>query len=579
LLAVADVPDRDAIGHRDAAAAIRGAATLLVERAAEGTPVATALRDPTALLQAVEALLPDLTDPVARGAIRLRLGDDAEEPVDHLVVVGFSRGRWPTPAATTPLLGTLERQALRTLGGGLALLPLPEDLAVRNAEQARAVVSQAVRSLAVLTPARSESGAEAPPSLLLVDLLRRMDEPTLLAWRRTREVRLGSREAGAVWPLLGPELPVQATARHALRSAARAIGDRTVLGSRERAAVAKLVAADRAAPLAAPWLPFADYQVPVPLDVSAREFSPSQLEALVSCRYRYFARYVLGLSTLDLVRAPALSIAEKGDIAHHVLEALGADLPTSREDTIRAALAGVLERLYPWALDSRYRSDVAAVERELLAFVPAYQETLRGMEWVDGASELAFGERDGKPVALLLDRGQPEALRAIGADRLRLQGRIDRVDQVLVRGRPFRLVTDFKFGNVQKYLSQRDVGMGLQAALYPAALVQLGGPPPLGFAYFSLTNRNGNLLPSRAAPLPERLGAIQVDDHDLESFQEQVAERLTSRLALLLGSSRDGGTGDVSPHSAEERGRLEKARADSCRYCDAWMLCRFEEAA
>ena len=141
--------------------------------------------------------------------------------------------------ATAPLLGTLEREVLRTLGGGLAALPLPQDAAVRNAEDARAVIAQAARSVVVLTPARGESGVEAPPALLLVDLLRRMDEPTRLAWRRTHEVRFGSAEAGTLLPALGPALPLKASARQALRATARAIGSGAPLGPGERAAVAR----------------------------------------------------------------------------------------------------------------------------------------------------------------------------------------------------------------------------------------------------------------------------------------------------------------------------------------------------
>ena len=67
LLSVLDVPDRDALGHRDAAGAIGGAASLLVERAAGGTPVAAAFRDASSFLQAMESLLPNLADPAAIG--------------------------------------------------------------------------------------------------------------------------------------------------------------------------------------------------------------------------------------------------------------------------------------------------------------------------------------------------------------------------------------------------------------------------------------------------------------------------------------------------------------------------------
>lgn len=580
LLGVLDIPDRDVLAHRDAAAAVRNAATLLVERASvDGGPAAAAFRDATSFLQALEPLLPDLSDDVATGSIALRLGDDADGTVDHLIVLGFSRGRWPTPAATSPLLGTLEREALRGLGGPVAALPRPEDVAVRHAEDARAVLAQACRSVVVFTPARDASGADAPPALLLVDLVRRMDESARLAWRRSNEVTFGSPAAGVLFPALGPELPPRATARHALRATARALGVPQPLSPAHRTALSCLAAAGRAQPLSAPWLPDRTFQLPVALDVAAHEFSASQLEALVSCRYRYFTRYVLRLQSLAIVRQPSLSVATTGDIAHHVLEALGDGLTTAADADVRAALGTVLSDRYPWALDARYRAGVAAIERELLAFVPAYQDIVRGMGWVAGKSEVPFGAEVEKPVTFPLDASQAEALRAIGTDRLRLQGRVDRVDQVVVKGRPFRLVTDFKFGNVAKYLGQREVGMGLQAALYPSVLVQLGGPPPLGFAYFSLTSRSGNLLPSRTAPLPDFLGNVAVDDRDLETFQAEVATVLTARLALLVGKSGSGGTGDVTPHSVEERRRLEDAKADSCRYCDAWLLCRFEEAA
>lgn len=578
LLGVLDLPDRDAEGHRDAAAALRNGATLLVERATnEGGTVAAAFRDAAAFLQAVEPLLPDLDDDVSKGAIQLRFGDEAAGAVDHLIMLGFSRGRWPSAAGTSKLLGTLEREALRKLGGGLATLPRPEDIAVRNAEDARSVLAQARQGAVVITPTRGESGNEASPALLLVDLLRRMDDSTRLAWRRANEVTFGTVQAGALFALLGPGLPQRATARHALRALAAEVGSTRPLSAVHRAAAAKLIATGCAQALAAPWRPDRTFEIPVPLDVAAREFSASQLEALLSCRYRYFTSYVLSLRSLEMVRQPSLSVATIGDIAHKVLEALDYRLMRAGDEDVRTALAAVLAQHYSWALNERYRAGVASVERELLQFVPAYQSALRGMVWVNGASEVEFGEKAGKPATFPLDGSKPEVLRRLGTDRLRMQGRVDRVDEVLVRKKPYRLVTDFKFGNVAKYLEQRDVAMGIQAAIYPSVLVQLGGPPPLGFAYFSVTNRNGNLLPSSMAPLPDELGDITVDDLDLETFQRNVSEVLTARLALLLGDTTDGGAGDITPHSVEERKRLEKARVDSCRYCEGWLLCRFEE--
>lgn len=581
LAAVPSVPDRDAIQHRDAAVALRAAATLLVERAAGGDlPAAAAFRDAAAFLQAMEPVLADAEDAVSSpGAVSLRLGDAAPGPVDHLVVVGFSRGRWPTPAGASPVLGRPERAALRALGGSLAALPLPEDHAARRAADARAALGQAARELVVLSPARGELGGEAPPALLLVDLLRRLRPAALRAWQAAHEVRAGTATAGAWLPALGSDLPPRASPREAARALARALGGDSPLPPVGRAALAALAGSARAAPLAARFRPDADFALPVHLDVAARELSASQLEALLSCRYRYFSRYVLDLHRLELSRAPALGVATKGTIAHEVLEALGARLTAADDAEVREALRRVLAERHPWALAPRYRADVAGVERDLLRFVPAYQAVLRGLDWRAGASEVHFGERHGRPVAYPLDPGQPGALRALGVDRLRLQGSVDRVDEVVVAGRAFRLVTDFKFGNVAKFAAQRTAGLGLQAALYPHALAELGGPPTLGFAYCSLSSRAVNLLPSAGAALPPLDGRVEVDTNDLEGFQREVRTLLTARLALLVGATRSGGVGDASPHSAEERARLATAKVESCRYCEGQLLCRFREDA
>ena len=580
LLGVAALADRDVLLHRDAASALRRAASLLVERVAAGDlPAAAAFRDAGAFLQAMEALLPDVDDAVAEGVIALRLGDEAPGPVDHLVVVGFSRGRWPVASPASPLLGPLERAALRALGGGLALLPMPDEIALRHDVDARAAVAQARRSLTVITPARSEAGDPATPALLLVDLLQRFTDPARLAWRRAAELTYGTAAGAILTPALGHGPLARGTSRQALRRVARQLGSTSALTPQDRAATAHLVRVHRARPLSAPWLPDLDFELPVRLDVAAREFSASQLETLVSCRYRYFTKYVLGLAGLELARQPRLDVTTTGDIAHHVLEALGESLTAATEKDVRAALVSVLDKRYPWARHERYRTGVAAIERALLEFVPAYQDLVKGIGWQRGASEVEFGEKVHKPVVLPLDRAQPEALRVIGTDRLRIQGRVDRVDEVVIRGATYRLITDFKYGNVSKFIEQRELGMGLQAALYPYALAALGGPPALGFAYFSLSNRGGNLLPSRSAALPARLGSFLLDDTDLEAFQTKVAELLTSRLALLLGNSLQGGEGDVSPHSVEEREAIEKGKGRSCEYCEVNLLCRFQEIA
>lgn len=569
--------DREALPHHDIAAAIRRAVTLLVSRACDDErPLLEHFQDAGAFLQALEPLLPMVNDPVSTGGIALRLGDTCGPPVDHLIVVGFSRGRWPASVGYPPLLGELEREALRRLGGGLAALPLASDMSVLNSEQAWAMIGQARESLTLLTPARTSTGGSAPPALLLVDLVKRFTEPAERAWREKHAITWGTSPAEQLCAEIRGHSGTALTRRQALRLVARTLGSGEVLSVHTRAVAMALVTSGEAQPLSAPWRPVHHFQFPMDLDLSTTSFSATGLEDLLTCRYRFHVKQLLRLSSLNLARRPELSVRELGSMAHEVLEVLGQQLYSATPSDVEAAFSQVIQNKYPWALNARYRLAVARGRKMLQAFLPVYRELAQGLSYQSGRSEVPFGGKSGVVVKLPLDRSRPEVLQRLGADALLLKGFIDRLELATVAGRPFALALDFKLGNTSKYQTMRTQGLGLQAAIYPLAVQALEPHAGLGFTYFSLDRRRGHTLPARGAPRLPTLNFLEVDLHDdVESFQERVVAQISDRLALLMGDSRQGGDGNVAPHSPEFAKTLKDAGAKSCETCNAGLLCRY----
>ncbi len=574
LLAKSDLSDRDILAHQQAALALREAINQALARSAPEFG-ARSHEAVSAFLRAVEGMLPDSREAISAGAIEVRLGSDATGPVDHLLILGFNRGRWPARIGHPPLLGELEREALRACG--MDQVPLAADLAEREAMRTRAVLGQARRRLTVFTPARDAQGKATAPSLTLVDLLERLAPASRARWHLEADLVFGTPGAMALAPGLGNDRPEQPTERQALRAIASSLGARIPLPGADKESIDALVRRDRAYPLAAPWLPSESFSVRIAFDAK-REYSASSLEALLTCRFKFYLEHVLGLRRIELGRSPELDKRLLGTIAHKVLDALGTTAHGAAAEKLETALFEVIERDYPWASAPRYKLQVAAIRQALERFLPEYGALAKQWGFDGGQSEVKFGIRHGRPVGLPL-RDLDGLYAALGTDALALQGAVDRLESVTSEDVPRLLGIDFKLGGSRKFEGLHGLGLGIQAALYPLAIEQLfPGKPLLGFAYLSIDRRQGVFMLDRRAPHPAVLRPLSLEGQDVQALRDLVDQRLAEQLAILVGSRADGERGNVAPHSTEFRAELEEARGKSCEYCAGGLLCRFQRS-
>jgi hypothetical protein len=160
----------------------------------------------------------------------------------------------------------------------------------------------------------------------------------------------------------------------------------------------------------------------LPARLAAMRWSPSRLETLGTCGFKFFARYVLGLTAADEPEAQ-VGRAERGTLAHAALEALfraHPRLPAEREaaralgrDFLarwRAAVTGGIAPKDPALLDIAWQQVAAVVDSVII-----------------GEHEVA-AERSaaGRVVERLLE--QPLEVALAGGVPLTLAGTPDRVD-------------------------------------------------------------------------------------------------------------------------------------------------------
>ena len=467
---------------------------------------------------------------------------------------------------------------------GPARFPLAADLVAREALETRAVLGQARKRLVVLTPSRDCAGNPATASLSLVDLLERLSKPNRARWQGTWDLVYGAAAADTLAPGLGQAMSPCPTARQALIAVTRTIGENHPLPPIQRQAVNRLVSQNAAFPLRSGWLPDRRFAVPIALDAATTEFSASSLESLQTCRYKFYLEYVIGLRGIDLGRAPALDKRLLGTIAHQVLDRLETRIRQATEADLDAALAAELAKDYKWALAPQYRMQVAAVRQALREFLPVYRKLAEQLSFGDGRSEVQFGSKAEPPILVRVPLPAANGVHEnLGCTELLLRGAVDRIEQVTVRSKDktvgYALGVDFKLGSTRKYENLHSLGLGIQAAVYPLAIAAIGPLPVLGFAYLSINKRQGVFMPMREAPLPSILRPLWLEPDDVKAFRDRAFDRLALQLGLLVGQSRNGGSGDISPHEPEFRKDVLKAGGSTCEYCKGAMLCRFATAS
>lgn len=227
--------------------------------------------------------------------------------------------------------------------------------------------------------------------------------------------------------------------------------------------------------------------------LAARSFSPTALEQLSQCPYRFALRTILKLAPRDVPEAiESLGPLERGALIHDVqYELLGelrdaGMLPVRDPDVVRDRLDAVLHRvaaeyrdkLCP-AIDRVWDDGIAAIQADLREWMRQLSEDL---EWVPHRFELAFGPihrgvRDPASV------GDAVAI----AGGLSLRGSIDLVER---NGSGMLRATDYKTGAARVPTDVViDGGKTLQPVLYALVLEQLAAPAQVaaGRLYYCTT--------------------------------------------------------------------------------------------
>ena len=206
-----------------------------------------------------------------------------------------------------------------------------------------------------------------------------------------------------------------------------------------------------------------------------RIFSPSRLEMLARCPYRYFLNYVLEIHPIEKVEADPtrwLDPLSYGALLHalfhkfmQLLKARGERPDRERHGTLIQELLQkeieVKKETHPVEHQAAYRADVKRLSQAAQVFL-SVESDQKNADPLAFEVSFGFGESGG------LNSEPPVTLELAEDVALRIRGRIDRVDRVDDNF----AIWDYKTGSMAQY-DEQDLlkrGTHLQWALYAYAL-------------------------------------------------------------------------------------------------------------
>jgi RecB family exonuclease len=207
-----------------------------------------------------------------------------------------------------------------------------------------------------------------------------------------------------------------------------------------------------------------------------RVYSATALERYASCPYRFFLNDVLRLRELDDPSSlDFIGARDKGDLMHAILSDFYTGmkaqkkLPLTAEDfeDYRAALAAVCQEHFQRVENDGLTGLAATWELNRKSILRDLERYLRseidsGADWIPEDFERGFGT----------DGGAPALEVPIGAGRIRLSGKVDRID--LEATRKTARVIDYKSGK-RRHNLKVDLagGRALQLPVYLLAAAKL----------------------------------------------------------------------------------------------------------
>lgn len=533
----------------DAAEAIRSALDLVRRRLASAPHRARRLHDVERLLTDLEATFPVLRDsaPTARRDGVALIGEDARR-CDHpgvLLVTGFLRGRHPRIPGPTLLLGPAERELLGSLSADLRALPDEDTLHALARRATLRMLAAPRRRLVLLSPRRTADGDHGEVALALRDLLDRLPGDT----RTDLEL---------------PSTPLRARAAAAIRALGR--GDvPAALASGSELARTDLAWRDLFAARLRPDSAFSVGGLVRSL-VRSHHHDAADLEALLTCHYRYLMSSLLDLHPAPLRRRPRISESLRQAVGRALLgridDALGAS-PTISREAVAEAVEAVVQQHAPWSLRADQRDDRRKLIDDCLDLADRYLELRRS---IVGAELEPVAPTEPRPLMALAD-GAPLMVEMPVATTLRVTRAGGAVTPVLVQ------LTRSRTSSLPQ---RRDVGLDAEGALL--AQVPLSGAGAL--VRLNLSSAVVDVMtaehePAAAAVLDAAVrGAVRNEwIHKAQLSLDDHAAAASARLAEAL-LAIDAAEGVFLPLDRDRAESLDKVKALPCPRCEARLGCR-----
>jgi ATP-dependent helicase/nuclease subunit B len=299
-------------------------------------------------------------------------------------------------------------------------------------------------------------------------------------------------------------------------------------------------------------------------------FSAAMLEAYGQCPWLFFARYVLHIQPL-VEPERTLEAATRGLFCHDVLRETFVTLREQGGGPV--ALFELGESAVLDALKIGVEAASRRIERRGVAYpglwriqrdrmhkqIARYLRMARDQEDLDSRSlhfELAFGlegaAMEGADGASVPEAGVVETPHG----RLRLRGRIDRVDQVQWEGDAGLLVVDYKTGALPTK-ADWDEGRSLQAALYAVVVEGLLRQPMVGGIFHHVGEKPSERSFAR---FTRRAGKLSVN----KNYEEQLAAAL-ARAGEFVRAMRAGQFDSIPTRKCPS-------------YCSYRTICQYSES-
>lgn len=302
---------------------------------------------------------------------------------------------------------------------------------------------------------------------------------------------------------------------------------------------------------------------------SVLENSVTRLEQFAACAYSHFLKYGLGLSEREEY---SFEPVDMGNVFHKIIEVFSRklerseytwfDMPDDFRDSLLEECADeVTEEYGSKVLHSSARNEymIGRMKRIMRRTIWALQEQIRAGRFIPANYEVSFA---------VVDDLEAVNIALTDDEKMRLRGRIDRVDTCVEEDRIYVKVIDYKSGNTDFDMVALYYGLQLQLVVYLNAAVELEERVhpgkeiiPAGIFYYRM---NDPMLDREGGETPEIInekilkklrlsGLVNQDPEVVESMDQGMGK---DSKVIPVSYNKDGSLSRYS--SAADAGQFKK---------------------